>query len=107
MVPVPVPVDLAPEDAGAEEPDAGDAEPAREDQNAPLDDFRLGELKRKKNFEEKLEAIELMMKQTPKKQLRYEAEYKLVKEKCAKARTLKEVNFAEDELHDLETDFYR
>jgi serine/threonine-protein kinase len=104
--PVIEPVRKPPEVAA--EPDAAapvageeDAGTAEEDLNVPLDDVRLGELRRARGIDDKLEEVERSMKLVPKlssilKQLASDT-----RKTCSSAQSMRDFYNCEDQVNDL------
>lgn len=92
-------------DASVDDADGGAQE--AEDLRAPLDDFQLGELKRAKRLEDRLTSLELIMKDDGRKRVRFENEFRLVKQKCEAAVSKRDVLLAEDDLRELENGFFK
>ena len=85
----------------AEEPDAATGEPTQvvqEDPNTEIDDVRLGELKRGKRIDERLDEIDTSMKQNRELREMLQIGVKRAREKCEKARTLADFYDCDDEV---------
>ncbi|MEW5742080.1 MAG: protein kinase [Myxococcota bacterium] len=90
-----------------DEPDAAVEAPPQEDPNEVLDDVRLGQLKRDKRIDEKLDTMEATMKQEPSRREFFDTAHKRVKKLCDSVRTLKDFYDCEDEVGRLNDRFYK
>lgn len=103
--PTPTPVDPLPtptppdQVVGADEPDSGD-EPQliEENPDTPIDDVRLGELKRGKRIDERLDEIVASMKNNEELQQMLGELVKRTRERCDAARTLGDFYDCDDEV---------
>jgi serine/threonine protein kinase len=102
----------APGEAKSAEPQApAEAEkrpdPEVEDVNQPLDDFRLGELKRQKRVSEYLDDVKELMRKDEEKRDTFEKRYVKVKKICDDVKTKREFFNCDDALTKLRTDVYK
>jgi serine/threonine protein kinase len=102
----------APGEAKSAEPEApAEAEkrpdPEVEDVNQPLDDFRLGELKRQKRVAEYLDDVKELMRKDEEKRDTFEKRYVKVKKICDDVKTKREFFNCDDALTKLRTDVYK
>lgn len=83
-----------------DEPDAATEDPGtpQEDPNTEIDDVRLGELKRGKRIDERLDEIDSSMKQNRELREMLQIGVKRAREKCDKARTLGDFYDCDDEV---------
>jgi tRNA A-37 threonylcarbamoyl transferase component Bud32 len=87
--------------------DAGEEPAPSVDPNEVLDDVRLGELKRAKRIDERLDIMEATMKQDPERREFFDKAYQRIKKQCDDARTLKDFYDCDDEVGKLNDRFYK
>jgi serine/threonine protein kinase len=105
----PVIADDSPPDVPAEKDPAPAVEtaPVAEDLTQPLDDFRLGEMKRQKRIDEYLDDVQLAMRRDEEKKDTFERRYLKVKALCDAVKTRKDFFNCDDALTKLRSDLYK
>jgi serine/threonine-protein kinase len=95
--PNPTPTDPPP----VEGEDAGEAAPVFEDPDTDLDDFRLGEERRQRRIDERLDEISATMKDNGEIRDMFTAPVTKVRKQCDAARKLRDIRDCEDEVTKL------
>jgi serine/threonine-protein kinase len=96
-------------DAGAGDEDPGEVKPEtpKEDLNATLDDFRLGDWKRTKHIDVRLDDMATSMRLDAEKKEYFEKAFTRVRALCDQAHSLKMLYDCDDELQRLSKRFYQ